>query len=674
MNFEHLLSPFTIGGIQLRNRVFLPPHGDRLPRPRQARYLEDRLKHGLALMFCTNPAANGTLTYSAGPHSSLPASYVADDDALYPDPSTDAGARFFDNLLSPAMKEQADLAHKYDARCFAQLTNLGSYAIFPNWQAGLSPSGLADEMLGEATHALTVDEIEAMTTAFGHSAARVRGAGMDGVELSACNGLLFNAFLSPLTNQRTDRYGGSLENRVRFVDEVLGEMRRRVGPDFVMGIRLPGDEQVAGGLRTPDICEIAMMLRPHLDYLSVGAASEPGRKFGLTVPVVMSSDFPPAVFAPAAATLRTALDIPVLLAGGVTDPEDAERVIADGSADMVGLVRAHIADPEWLSKVRDGRLADLRRCTGDNEGCRTRTQFRTRNGGMTIGCTVNAAVGREEEMDITRADETRLVMVIGGGPGGLESARVAALRGHEVVLLERDEELGGQVRTAALDPRSARLRHAVDYLTHQVDELGVEVRLGTPADADAVVALAPDRVVVATGSRPLRPPVPGANSAHVLTAADVLHGRGVIGTRVCVVASLHGHRAPANIAELLADRGHQVDVITERMILGENQDPAANHHTLKRLFDRGVRIHTLTGLVGIDAGSVCTMNVLTRQQQSFDGIDTVVMVAGGVACAELLEQLRPRFPTGTVHAVGDCLAPRRIAHAVLEGHRAGLAV
>jgi 2,4-dienoyl-CoA reductase-like NADH-dependent reductase (Old Yellow Enzyme family)/thioredoxin reductase len=674
MPYGHIFSPLTIGGLEMRNRIFLPPHGDRLPRARQLRYLEERVKHGLALMFCTNPAANSALTWTAGPHSPLPAGYVADDDALYPDPSTDEGVRFFDDICGPVMQAQADLAHRFDARCFAQLTNLGSYAIFPNWQAGLSPSGLADEMLGEATHALTLDEIESIATVFGHGAARVQRAGMDGVELSACNGLLFNAFLSPLTNHRTDDYGGSFDNRLRFVDRVLAEMRRRVGADFVLGIRLPADEMVEGGLTPSDICDIAARLRPHLDYVSVGAASEPGRKFGLTVPVVMSSDFPQAVFAATAAALRSRLDIPVLLAGGVIDPDVAEEVLAAGQADMVGLARAHIADPEWLAKVRTGRVDDIRRCTGDNEGCRTRTQFRTRNGGMTIGCTVNAAVGREEELEIRRADETRRVVVVGGGPGGMEAARVATLRGHEVLLLERSDELGGLVLTAALDPRAASLRNAVDHLRRQMTACGVDVRLGHAADADTVTALEPDRVVIATGSEPLRPDVPGGTSSQVVTAAEVLHGRADLGKRVCVVAGLHGHRTPANMAELLADRGHLVEVITERMILGENQDPAANHHTLKRLFDRGVRIHTLTALAGVHGDTVATLNVLTRAEVVLGVFDNVVVVAGGVARDHLLRELRPRFPDGTVFAAGDCLAPRRVAHAVLEGYRAGLSV
>jgi 2,4-dienoyl-CoA reductase-like NADH-dependent reductase (Old Yellow Enzyme family)/thioredoxin reductase len=669
-----LLSPVQLGAMQMKNRFFLPPHGDRLPAPRQLRYLEERLRHGVGLIICSQPAAVATWSFSAGPRSRLPEGYIGDDDVRLPDPASDEGIAFFDRLLLPQMRQQAELAHRYEAACFAQLTHMGSYAVLNNWQVGLSPSGLADEMLGEPTHALTNDEIAELVAAFGHAASRVQRAGMDGVEISACNGLLLNAFLSPLTNTRQDQYGGSLENRTRFVTETLAEVRRRVGPDLIVGVRIPGDELIPGGLTAEDMVAVAALLRPYVSYLSVGASSESGRKFGLTVPTVMSGEFPEGVFATAAARIRAAVDVPVLLAGGIRDPHIAERILVSGQADMVGAVRAQIADPAWLAKVSSGDIAGIRKCVGDNEGCRTRTQFRTKGTGTSIGCTVNAAVGREEEMEILPAAAPRSVLIVGGGPAGLEAARVAALRGHRVILCEQSARLGGQVPVAALAPGSSELIHAVSDLAVQVERLNVDVRLSTGLDVAGCEKYQTDVIIVATGSRLAADAVPGLDAERILTASEVLQGIRLPGQRVCVVAGLHGHRLPAAIAEWLTDRGHLVTVITERMFLGENQDPAANHHSLARLFERGVHIEPLTGLARASAADLIVFNALTRREHVLGEFDSVVYAAGATPYDEILRALRLSRRRGSVIPIGDCLAPRRIAHAVMDAYRAALTI
>jgi 2,4-dienoyl-CoA reductase-like NADH-dependent reductase (Old Yellow Enzyme family)/thioredoxin reductase len=632
---------------------------------RNLRYLEERLRNGIGLIIVGGMDPAG-LTATQGHPPFLP----AEMDSPFPDPTTEEGASELDELTLPAMRRQAEMAHRYGAACFRQLVHTGSYAIRADFQPGLAASAVPDEMLGETPHALTIGEIRRFVRAYAQAARRCREAGMDGVEVHACHGLLLNSFLSPLTNLRTDDYGGSLENRVRFVREILEAIRAEVGDDFPVGVRMPTDELSPGGADLTELTEIALSLKPLLTYISVSGASEGGRKGGVTVPAVMAgADFPEAVYAKNAGALRSAVGLPVLVTGRIAKPEVAERVLAEGQADLIGMVRALIADPEWVVKVRSGDRENLRVCTGDNEGCRQRTQFRTRGAGLTIGCTVNASVGREDEFDLQPAAEARRVLVIGGGPAGMEAARVARSCGHEVTLCERGDALGGQVRIASCDPRAAGLRESTRYLEVQMQRLEVDVRLNTTITAAMVPEFAADLVIVATGAQPRPPRFNVDSAASVLMARDVLTGRERPGQRVCIVAGFDGHRAPGTLAELLAEDGRDVHLLTERMIVGESQDPGSNHQMQKRLLDKGVTLSPLTGVKSVSGTTVTTFHSLTRREAAIEGIDTVITVERAADDA-LLRELEASGTAGLVGA-GDCLAPRRVLHAVLEGARAG---
>jgi 2,4-dienoyl-CoA reductase-like NADH-dependent reductase (Old Yellow Enzyme family)/thioredoxin reductase len=665
--FERLFQPIDIGGLQVRNRIVFPAHGPRIAGQRYLRYLEERLKNGVGLVVVGGIDVQGCGVARVGPPF-----VPGEADSMYPDPTTEEGAQELDRMLIPEMQAQAAVARRHGAIIFRQLVHSGSYATRHDLRPGISASPVPDEMLGETPHALSVTEIHRFAAAYGRAAARAREAGFDGVEVHACHGLLINSFLSPLTNLRTDEYGGSLENRTRFLREILESIRSRAGSDFPVGVRMPGDERLEGGADAKEMAEIAVSLSPLLSYVSVAGASEGGRKGGVTVPAVMSADFPPGVYADSAGVLRAALDIPVILTGRVTTPEVAERLLRDGQADMVGMVRALLADPEWVTKVRSADTASLRLCTGDNEGCRQRTQFRTRGGGMAIACTVNAAAGREAEFDIEPAVQPGRVVVVGGGPAGMEAARIAHLGGHRVTLFERDAELGGQVRVAALDPRGASLGDAVRYLTGQLQRLGVDVRLNTQATPDLLDGLGADTIIVATGATPAAPRFTVDEPGFVVTAGDVLTGRVQPGKVVCVVAGFDGHRAPGTLAELLAERGHTVHLLTERMFIGESQDPGSNHQMQKRLLEKGVRVSPLTGVVAAADRRVRTFHCLTRAEAVITDVDTVIHV-GRTAADGLLRELEARTGGPRVMAAGDCLAPRRILNAILEGARAGAA-
>jgi len=665
--FSHIFQPIDIGRVRVKNRIVLPAHGPRLSGDRYHRYLEERVKNDVGLLVV------GGIDVQGCGSTRLGAAFSATQaDTAYPDPTTDEGSRELDQMLIPEMRRQVALAHDHGAVIFRQLVHSGSYATRHDLRPGVAASDVPDEMLGERPHSLTGAEIKRFVTAYGRAAERARETGFDGVEVHACHGLLLNSFLSPLTNRRQDEYGGSLENRTRFVLEILQAIHAAVGDDFVVGLRMPGDERLDGGADAKEMAQIALRLSPLLSYVSIAGASEGGRKGGVTVPAVMSADFPQGAYAEGSAVVKAALDIPVILTGRVTTPDAAERILAAGQADLVGMVRALIADPEWVPKVRAADLTNLRVCTGDNEGCRQRTQFRTRGGGMAIACTVNAAAGREAEFDGGRASDPKRVVVVGGGPAGLEAARVARLRGHDVVLLERDGELGGQVRVAALDPRGATLRESIRFLVAQIERLDIDVRFDTEATPDSLAALGADAVIVATGAHPRPPEFPVRGSASVVTAADVLGGRVTPGRNVCVVAGFDGHRAPGTLAELLAGRGHRVHLLTERMFVGEAQDPGSNHWMQKRLLEAGVTLQPLTGVAEVDGTVLRTFHSLTRHEDRIEAVDTVITVERG-SNDSLLRALEDQGLANVV-GVGDCMSPRRILHAVLEGARAAYAL
>lgn len=671
MSTDELFQPIELGNLTLRNRLVMSSHGPNLPDGRYLRYLEERLKTELGLLVCGRPASNATMSFSVSPAGPVPESMWRDSDMPQPNGGTPEGDRFFDETTLAGIHKQAELAHRYGTHCFAQLLHTGSYVRSPDMEAGLSASGLPDEMLGFPTHALTRHEIGQMVLAYGAAAARARRGGLDGIEVHACHGLLLNSFLSPLTNLRTDAYGGSLVNRMRFLMEVIDEIRHRLGADVPIGVRLPGDEFAAGGLTPRDVAEIVTLLDGKIQFVSIAAGSESGRLHGMTVPSVMSSDFGEAVFADASAAVKHVAKVPVILTGRIVDPLHAAALIREGKADLVGMVRALIADPEWVSKARRGEVDRIRPCTGGNEGCRQRTQFRVPSGAMAIGCMVNPAVGREEAMEIVPAAETRSVLVVGGGPAGMEAARVAAMRGHRVVLCDAAASLGGQLNLAIREIRTEGLRSYLDFAMRTIEASGVDIRLGQQVDENFVEALDPQVVVVATGARPAPTPAAQPGTPKVLDLPGVLHASDVGGS-VCVVGGLDGFNTPINIAEMLADSGARIHLLTERNIIGENQDPGTNFYAQKRLAEKKVQVYPLTGFSRLTERGVIVFNALTREETALVGIDAVVFADRRTVVDDLyvaLSDAKGRL----VLPAGDCIAPRRLMHATMEGYRAGMA-
>jgi mycofactocin system FadH/OYE family oxidoreductase 2 len=647
--FRYLFTPIRVGGLTLRNRIFSTGHAEAMaeegkPGPRLRAYHEGKARGGCALTIFGG---------SSSVHPSSPAS------------AWNMPANHDDSII-PAYRAMAEAIHRHGAHVFTQLTHMGRRAQSDNesWHVLLAPSQIPEKVHREIPHEMDADQIAMIVRAFGDAVRRCREGGLDGVELSFAHNHLVDQFWSPIFNQRTDEYGGSLENRTRFGLEVLREIRRQVGRDYVVGARISGDEFTDGGLTAEDMGEIAHRLAASglVDFLSIigGAA----HTFALQAGAVPNMSYPNAVYVPLAAAIKQAVpEVPIFHATRIVDPVHADQILADGSIDVVGMTRALIADPNMPRKAREGRLDEIRQCVGANEGCIDRIYQ-----GKPVTCIQNPGAGREAELggDLVTAATRKRVVVVGGGVGGLETARVAALRGHRVVLFEKGRELGGQVLVAARTPARADYAGIVRFLVRQVERQGVDCRLSVEADVDGILAEAPDAVVVATGSHAHVPALPGLDGKHVVTDRDVLLGRAEVGDRVVVVDDVHTQQG-LSTADYLLEQGRRVEVVSRLFYAGQDVGITSIVPLYTRLFSKGVVFTPHSDLVAVEGSTVVVANVYTGEERRIEGVDTIVLSMGARSTDGLYRALRGRVPA--LHAVGDCVAPRGVHHAILEGTR-----
>jgi 2,4-dienoyl-CoA reductase-like NADH-dependent reductase (Old Yellow Enzyme family)/thioredoxin reductase len=573
----------------------------------------------------------------------------------------------WDDSIIPQFQQMSDAVHRHGALCLSQISHRGRrghswYSGTPLW----GPSDTREERHREWPHVMTKGEIREVIDAWAAAAVRLKKGGYDGCDIPIYGGHLLENFLSRLANTRTDEYGGSLDNRMRLTHEVLRAVRDAVGRDFIIGVRHSGDHLVPGGLTKEDLLEVARRtdaLRIADYWMVSGSNSETLRFEAMITP---SLYHPHALYADLAAATRSVVKVPVILAGRVSTPEQAERVLASGVCDLVGMTRAMIADPEMPKKAMEGRLDDIRTCVGASEGCIGRLRQ-----GKAITCVQNPMIGREAELGvITPAQRARRVLVIGGGVGGLETARVAALRGHRVTLLEAAPALGGQVLVAARAPKREDYAAIAHWLVGQVRKAGVEVRLNAPADVADVLKLDPEAVVVATGAVPRVPQIPGVGLPHVTTASDILTGQIRPGPR-CVVVDEDGHFTAPTTADFLAGKGCQVTIITRYFMVGEDIDEGVRSDLYARLCTQGVVLQPMTVAIEMLPGGVRTKHTFSGAEAVLEA-DTVVLAFGGKANDTLFHELTGKVPE--LKLIGDACSPRRIHDALLEGTRVARAI
>ncbi|QRX81498.1 NADH:flavin oxidoreductase [Glaciimonas sp. PAMC28666] len=572
MRYPHLFSPLTLNQVTLRNRVVSTAHAEvyadagGLPGERYIRYYEEKAKGGLGLAIC----GGSSVVSIDSPQGWWKSVNLTTDKVIEP------------------LARLTETMHRHGARIMIQATHMGRRSSWhgENWPHLLTPSGIREPVHRGNAKIIEIEEIRRVIADFAAAARRVKAAGMDGIEISAAHQQLIDQFWSPRVNQRTDEYGGSLENRMRFGVEVLTAVRAEVGPDFCVGMRMCGDEFHEDGIDhdTAKLIAKAMSETGLIDFLSVvGSGADTHNTLVNCMPPMA---LPPEPFVHLAAGIKSVSKVPVMHAQSIRDAGQAERILANGMVDLVGMTRGQIADPHMVIKIRDGREDEIKQCVGANY-CIDR-QYN----GLDVLCIQNAATSREETMPhiITKSrGPKRKVVVVGAGPAGLEAARVARERGHDVVLFERSEAVGGQINLAAKAPQREQMAGIVRWFDMETKRLGVDRRLGVDADDAMILAEKPDIVVLATGGSNFIGQVPawGVADGLAVSSWDILSGRIAPGKNVLVYDGISTH-AGFGVADFLASRGSQVEIVTPDVKIADDTGGTTFPIFYRRLYAQGI--------------------------------------------------------------------------------------
>jgi 2,4-dienoyl-CoA reductase-like NADH-dependent reductase (Old Yellow Enzyme family)/thioredoxin reductase len=629
-----LFSEFALGRLRLSNRIVSLAHGTALvergvPTEDDLAYWEARAAGGAGLVII-----GGTGVHPSG--------------LLRDRRRTEA----FNPAAFGQMARRAEAVHRHGAAIFCQLGHLGRESVGgASVHAPVAPSAVRSPRDFAAPHPLTVAEIDELVEAFVAAAENCRAAGYDGVELHAGHGYLIAQFLSTAVNRRADAYGGDLAGRMRFLERILSGIRDRCGRDFVTGVRLSADEEVPEGMHLADTLEIVRRLTG-ADYLNI--------TLGQRGAYVKDITHPEGVAVESAAAVKAATSLAVVVAGRIVDPVHAQSILERGEADLIGMARAFVADPDWPRKAAAGATRSIRPCIGVNQECRTFP------GG--ILCAASARAGRErwfaEALGAPMRRGFRLA-VAGGGPAGLEAAVRAAELGADVVLFEREPNLGGQLLLAAGVASRAGVLALVDHLEYEARRLGVDIRLEHEAGEDLSDGF--DAVIVATGATAVPPPFERDAAAHVLSVWALLAGLELPGgERAVVVDDGTGFWEAVSAAERLGDLGHRVALVTPARSVGAAIPFESTAPLLGRLADRSVAFHTLRRVTRVGATAVGLENTLTGEPGELEA-DFVAAHAGAVSDDGLVADLEHRG--AVVRAVGDCLAPRRLTQAIWDADR-----
>jgi 2,4-dienoyl-CoA reductase (NADPH2) len=644
--YQYLFSPLRIGPLTLRNRIVFAAHltnyaEDGHPSEQHAAYYEARARGGAGLIITEEHSVHPT----DWPYEKL--------------------IHGFDESVIPGYRRITDAVHRHGAPILAQINHNGGqasgmYSRLPIWAASPVADPMFREVAKEVDHAEIAEIVAGYATTAGHCA---RG-GFDGIELQCSHSSIVRGFLSPATNLRDDEYGGDLRRRARILLEIVAAVRAAIGPRLALGVRLCGDELISGGTTIDEAVEVARLAEStgQVDYIntSIGVATS------TLYMIEASMHIPPgyALFIPSA--IRKAVELPVVGVGRFKDPLQAERALAEGHCDLIGVVRGQIADADFAAKARSGHADDIRLCLSCNQECVGRMGLN-----RWLGCIENPRTGRESVPLAPPARARRRVMVAGAGPAGLQAAIAAAGRGHEVTVYERGDAPGGQVRLAATIPSRAEFGDIVRNQLAECARLGITIRYGSEVDATTVRAAAPDAVVVATGAVAERPYWAPADAAQVVDVRAVLDGTAAPAGRVLVVDEVGFHHA-TSVAELLADRGAQVEVVTPGMVVGQDLGITLDmENWCVRAAAKGIMQTTDCLVTAVGPDSVTLLHHPTgRSWQA--AADWVVCAVPAAPADQLYLDLKAQGTAGLeVYRAGDCVAPRRAHAAVIEGQRAG---
>jgi 2,4-dienoyl-CoA reductase-like NADH-dependent reductase (Old Yellow Enzyme family)/thioredoxin reductase len=626
-----LFEPITIRGMILKNRIIMPPMQVSLGfrNARAQAYFAERARGGVAAIITPATSVDSFIFDEAWGRVGGAARFIN-------------GAR----LLVAAV-------HDAGAKVGIQL-----------WHGNYLPQGIGMmDRRGqpvapsprEEMRELTVEEIHSITLKFALAAVGAKLAGFDFVELHGAHGYLLSQFFSPAFNRRTDEYGGNLQGRMRFALECVSTMRTAVGEDYPIFFRIGAWEDMADGIKIKQAVQFAAELeKASVDVIDVSVGHLSESSSGASP----GPDKPMGTFVHLAEAIKKKVTIPVVAVGRLNTPDIVEALLVEGKADLVAIGRQLIADPFWPNKVAAGQIEDIVPCLSCNV-CLD-TAFTAEE----LKCSVNASLAKEAEYALRPAERKRKVLVVGGGPAGMEAARTAAIRGHNVVLWEKKEKLGGQLLLAAVAPHKEVISHLNKYMAGQLKKAGVQVLLGHEVTAESVKKMRPEVIVLATGSTPFIPDIPGLRRDNVVLALDVLAGKEEVGNRVVVIG---GELVGCETADYLAQKGKIVTIMRRGPSIAANLNPRARDNLLARLARNGVTMLTSVRYEEItDRGLVITDKEGKRQNIE---ADTVVLATGAIQNTELATQLEGQDIT--LHLIGDCVTPGKIIDAIRDGARVG---
>ena len=641
--FTHLFQPLRIRGCTLKNRIMSSGHDTTLPvdgtvNEALVAYQEARARGGVGLIVLQVSGVHETARYT---------NHVL----MATDDSSIAGYRGV-----------AEAVHRHGTVLFGQLFHPGREIAEADGgllSVAYAPSSVPNERFRVMPRPLKQAMIDAIVHGYGDAARRMQTAGLDGVEIVASHGYLPAQFLNPRVNLRDDEYGGDLDRRLRFLREVIGDIRAKVRDGFVVGMRISGSEQDEAGLTQDETLEAVSRLDDSIDYvhITLGTSASLGGAIHIAPPMTLKT----AYVVPYAARIKRQARIPVFVTGRINQPQDAEAVIASRHADVCGMTRALICDPDMPNKTARGTPEDIRACIACNQAC-----IGHFHKGYPISCIQNPASGRELRFGtLSPASRRRKVMIVGGGPAGMKAAVIAAQRGHQATLYEAERRLGGQALLAQMLPGRAEFGGLITNLQRELELAGVQIHKGTRVDRAAVMAAAPDVVLIATGAKPYRPEFPQEGALQIVDAWQVLRGEGsTIGESVLII-DWRSDWIGIGIAEHLAQQGRSVRLAVSGIAAGETLPLYVRDHSAASLHKLGVKVLPYMRLYGSDSDSVYLQHVSSSEAVVIDKVDTLVLCTGHTPVDELSDSLEDL--NVEVHVIGDAASPRTAEEAVYEG-------